>query len=53
MAGQGFAGIAVHTALALNSLRPIFSSIDLYLEAVRFDLKTDIDTVGLGVRITF
>ena len=35
--------------VALN----IFSSIDLYLEGVRFDLDTNIDTVGLGVRITF
>lgn len=35
--------------VALN----FFSSIDFYLEAVRFDLDTDVDTVGLGVRITF
>ncbi|MEM9254336.1 MAG: outer membrane beta-barrel protein [Pseudomonadota bacterium] len=31
----------------------IFSSIDLYLEIVRFDLQTDIDTGTLGVRFTF
>jgi OOP family OmpA-OmpF porin len=29
------------------------SSLDLYLEWVRFDLETNIDTIGLGVRYTF
>lgn len=35
--------------VALN----VFSSIDLYLEVVRFDLQTDLDTASLGVRFTF
>ncbi len=34
---------------ALNILR----SLDLYAEWVRFDLETDLDTVGIGVRWTF
>lgn len=35
--------------VALN----IGGSLDLYLEWVRFDLETDVDTAGLGVRWTF
>jgi OmpA-OmpF porin, OOP family len=35
--------------LALNFL----GSIDFYAEVVRFDLETNIDTVGMGVRLTF
>lgn len=31
----------------------IFRSLDLYAEWVRFDLETDLDTVGIGVRWTF
>ncbi len=31
----------------------VFSSIDLYLEVVRFDLGTDLDTANLGLRFTF
>ena len=31
----------------------IFGSIDLYLEVIRFDLETDLDTANLGVRFTF
>lgn len=31
----------------------VFSSIDLYLEVVRFDLQTDLDTASLGIRFTF
>ncbi len=28
-------------------------SLDIYLEIIRFDLETDIDTAGLGIRWTF
>ena len=28
-------------------------SLDIYLELIRFDLETDIDTAGLGLRFTF
>ena len=31
----------------------IGGSLDIYLEIIRFDLETDIDTAGLGVRWTF
>ncbi len=31
----------------------IFRSLDLYAEWVRFDLETDLDTFGVGVRWTF
>ena len=31
----------------------VFRSLDLYVEWVRFDLETELDTLGLGVRWTF
>lgn len=31
----------------------VFSSLDIYLEVVRFDLQTDVDTANLGLRFTF
>lgn len=31
----------------------IFSSLDIYVEYVRFDMETAIDTAGLGLRFTF
>jgi hypothetical protein len=31
----------------------IGGSLDLYLEVLRFDLETSVDTVGLGARFTF
>ena len=31
----------------------IGGSLDIYLEIIRFDLETDVDTAGLGVRFTF
>lgn len=31
----------------------IFGSLDIYLEAVRFDAETDINSAGLGLRFTF
>ena len=31
----------------------IFGSLDIYLEAVRFDTETDINSVGAGLRFTF
>ncbi len=37
----------------LGAALNIGGSLDLYLELLRFDLDTDIDTVGFGVRFTF
>jgi OOP family OmpA-OmpF porin len=31
----------------------LLGSLDLYLEVIRFDLETDIDTAGIGARWTF
>jgi hypothetical protein len=31
----------------------IFGSLDIYLEAVRFDMETDLNSIGLGLRFTF
>ncbi|MEH6569091.1 MAG: outer membrane beta-barrel protein [Halioglobus sp.] len=31
----------------------IFGSLDIYLEAVRFDLESDINSIGAGLRFTF
>ncbi|MEP5566492.1 MAG: outer membrane beta-barrel protein [Halioglobus sp.] len=31
----------------------IFGSLDIYLEAVRFDTETDINSIGAGLRFTF
>jgi hypothetical protein len=31
----------------------ILGSLDIYLEAVRFDLEADINSIGLGLRYTF
>ncbi len=31
----------------------VFGSLDIYLEAVRFDVETDINSIGAGLRFTF
>ena len=31
----------------------IFGSLDIYLEALRFDMETDLDSIGVGLRFTF
>ena len=41
--------ICIFLGISLNLL----GSLDLYLEVIRFDLETDIDTAGIGARWTF
>jgi hypothetical protein len=50
---SGFSEDGTDPYYGIGAALNIGGSLDIYLEIIRFDLETDVDTAGLGVRWTF